>query len=51
MTIDVREGDMLIRVNGIQVSTVTDSELTSGPIGLQSEGAPIRWRNILIMER
>ena len=51
MTIDVKGGDMLIRVNGIQVATVSDSELTSGPIGLQSEGAPIRWKNIFIMER
>ena len=51
MTIDVRGGDMLIRINGIQVSTVKDSELTSGPIGLQSEGAPIRWKNINIFER
>jgi hypothetical protein len=51
MTIDVRGGDMLIRVNGIQVSTVSKSELTIGPIGLQSEGAPIRWRNIMILER
>jgi hypothetical protein len=51
MTIDVRGGDMLIRVNGIQVSTVRNSELTSGPIGLQSEGAPIRWKNIKLLER
>ncbi len=51
MTIDVKGGEMLIRVNGIEVSTVTDSELISGPIGLQSEGAPIRWKNIMILER
>ena len=51
MTIDVRGGDMLIRINGIQVSTVRNSELTSGHIGLQSEGAPIRWKNIQLMER
>jgi len=51
MTVDVKGGDMLIRVNGIQVSTVKESELTSGSLGLQSEGASIRWRNIKILER
>ena len=51
MTVDVKGGDMLIRVNGIQVSTVKGSELTSGSLGLQSEGAPIRWKNIKILER
>lgn len=51
MTIDVRGGDMQIRINGIEVSTVKDSELTSGSIGLQSEGAAIRWKNIKILER
>jgi hypothetical protein len=51
MTIDVNGGEMRIRVNGIEVSTVKDCALTSGPIGLQSEGAPIRWRTIRILER
>ncbi len=51
MTIDVRGGDMQIRINGIEVSTVNKCKLTSGPIGLQSEGAPIRWKNIKILER
>jgi hypothetical protein len=31
--------------------SVKDCELTEDPIGLQSEGAPIRWRNIRILER
>jgi hypothetical protein len=51
MTIDVSGGDMQIRINGMEVSTVKDSELTSGAIGLQSEGAAIRWKNIKILER
>ena len=51
MEIDVNGGDMLIKINGTVVSTVKDCELTAGPIGLQSEGAPIRWRNIRILER
>ena len=51
MTIDVKEADMLVRINGIQVATVENSELTSGSIGFQSEGAPLKWKNIKIMER
>ena len=51
MEIDVNGGDMLIKINGTVVSSVKDCELTAGPIGLQSEGAPIRWRNIRILER
>jgi hypothetical protein len=51
MEIDVNGGDMLIKINGTVVSTVKNCELTSGPIRLQSEGAPIRWKNIRISER
>lgn len=49
--IDVNRGEMTISVNGTVVSTVSDCELTEGPIGLQSEGAEIRWRNIRIRPR
>jgi 3-keto-disaccharide hydrolase len=49
--IDVNNGQILVKLNGVIVSTAKDSELTKGPIGLQSEGAPIRWRNIQISER
>ncbi len=51
MVIDVNGGEMQIRLNGIVVSTVKECELTSGPIGLQSEGAPLRWKHIRILER
>ena len=50
-TIDVNGGEMKVRINGMEVSTVWDCELTSGPIGFQSEGAPINWKNIRILER
>jgi hypothetical protein len=49
--IDVRGGDMKISVNGTPVSTVSDCELTAGPIGFQSEGAETHWKNIRIRER
>lgn len=49
MTVEVDGADMIIRVNGAEVSMVKESELTSGPIALQSEGAPISWKNIKIL--
>ncbi|MFC1497609.1 DUF1080 domain-containing protein [Verrucomicrobiota bacterium] len=49
--IDVNGGEMTITINGSVVSTVSDSELTEGPIGFQSEGAEIHFRNIRILEK
>ncbi len=49
--IDVRGGDLVIRLNGEVVSTVRDCELTEGPIAFQSEGVETHWRNIRIRER
>jgi hypothetical protein len=49
--IDVQGGDMVIKLNGTVVSTVGDCELTSGPIGFQSEGTETHWRNIRIREK
>ncbi len=49
--IDVDEGNMTISLNGSVVSTVSDCELTEGPIGFQSEGAEIHLRNIKILEK
>lgn len=51
MEIEVQGGDMVIKLNGTVVSTVSDCELTEGPIGLQSEGAETHWKNIRIRER
>lgn len=51
LKVDVRGGDMDIFVNGAQVSTVRDCELTKGYIAFQSEGKPTRWRNIRIKEK
>lgn len=41
---------MVISINGAVVSTVSDCELTTGPIGFQSEGAETHWKNIRIRE-
>jgi len=51
MEIEVRGGEMVISINGAVVSTVSDCELTEGPIGFQSEGAVTRWKNIRIREQ
>jgi hypothetical protein len=51
MEIEVDGGDLVIKLNGTVVSTVSDCELTEGPIGFQSEGAETHWRNIQIRER
>jgi hypothetical protein len=49
--IAVQGGDMVISINGAVVSTVSDCELTEGPIGFQSEGAETHWKNIRIREK
>jgi hypothetical protein len=50
MEIQVKGGNMDILLNGTMVSTVRNCELTSGPIGFQSEGAETHWKNIQIRE-
>jgi hypothetical protein len=50
MEVKVKGGDMVISINGKVVSTVGECELTSGPIGFQSEGAETHWKNIKIRE-
>ena len=47
----VKGGDMVIKLNGVPVSTVGDCELTEGPIGFQSEGVETHWKNIRIREK
>ncbi|MCS6850002.1 MAG: DUF1080 domain-containing protein [Gemmataceae bacterium] len=44
-----KDGEITSKVNGIEVST-GKGELTEGPIGWQSEGAEIHFRNIRIKE-
>lgn len=41
------DGEITAKVNGVEVSS-GKGELTSGPIGFQSEGAEIHFRNIKI---
>lgn len=46
--ITCKGGDITLEVNGTVQNSGTNSFVTSGPIGLQSEGAPIEFRNIYI---
>jgi three-Cys-motif partner protein len=50
LAIEVKGGDMVIKLNGVVVSTVADCELTKGAIGLQSEGVETHWKNIRLRE-
>ena len=43
------DGSFVVKINGIEVAS-GKSELTEGPIGFQSEGAAIDFRNIRIKE-
>lgn len=41
-------GKISVTVNGRLVNEATDAEVVAGPIGLQSEGGEIHFRNILL---
>lgn len=42
-------GDRLeLRINGVLVNQITGLDVVAGPIGLQSEGAEIHFRNVVI---
>jgi hypothetical protein len=43
-----REGTIACKINGVEVSRGTEATVQGGPIGWQSEGAPIRFRNLAI---
>jgi hypothetical protein len=44
-----KDGVMKNYLNGVLVSTVEPAEkLPAGPIGLQSQGGPVEWRNIRV---
>jgi hypothetical protein len=43
-----KDGSITCKINGVEVSSGTGATIDSGPIGWQSEGAPIRFRNVMI---
>ena len=48
MEITCRGDEVLVKVNGTLVNHATNCNVTQGAISLQSEGAPIEYRNILL---
>ena len=49
--ITLRDGDLTLVINGETVNQASGLDILSGPIGLQSEGAEIHFRNIMITKR
>ncbi len=47
--IEVDGGDVTLTVNGLVQNKATDAEVVPGYIGLQSEGAPIEFRNVRLV--
>lgn len=45
-----KDGHLAAKVNGVLVAEGQTEGLTDGPLGWQSEGAPIEFRNIVIKE-
>jgi hypothetical protein len=48
--VTVNNGTITSRVNGAEISTGKTTDLTEGPFGLQSEGAEIHFKNIMVKE-
>lgn len=44
----LKGGDLTLKVNGLVQNVATEVQEVPGPIGLQSEGAPIEYRNIVL---
>lgn len=43
-----KDGKIVAKINGVEVARGTGAEPSQGTIGWQSEGAPIRFRNVVI---
>lgn len=48
LDIELNGGRLTVSVNGRQVNEATDCELLAGPVGLQSEGGEIHFRNVVL---
>lgn len=50
MKVTCRDGSIACEINGVEVCRGTGADPSSGTIGWQSEGSPIRFRNLEIQE-
>lgn len=48
MSVECRGGDVIVRVNGVEVQRGLDGTLTEGGIALQSEGAAVDFRDVRV---
>lgn len=48
MEIELRGGSLRVRINGRDVNSAEECEIAGGPVGLQSEGGEIHFRNVAI---
>jgi hypothetical protein len=46
--IEAKAGNYTVRINGQLVNEVTGVEVKAGPIGLQSEGGEVHFRNVML---
>lgn len=51
LSISSQEGALEIDLNGVVVNTSAAGELVEGLIALESEGAEIHWRNVMIQKK
>ncbi len=47
--VELRGGNLQVKVNGSLVNEATDCEVVAGPIGLQSEGGEIHFRKVRLV--
>jgi len=48
MEITCKGNEVIVLVNGVLVNHATNCNVTRGAICLQSEGAPIEYRNVVL---
>jgi hypothetical protein len=48
--ITCKDGNITVKINGVEVDAGTGSNVTEGPFGFQSEGTELYYRNIRIKE-
>jgi hypothetical protein len=51
MEVTCQDGSIVVLLNGVEVARGDGASTDHGPIGWQSEGAPIRFRKVEIQER
>lgn len=48
VVVEAKDGNVAVWFNGVKVNEATNAEVVAGPVGLQSEGGEIHFRNVRI---